>query len=471
MAEPLAQLLEDGVIDEVYTRLKTGKEAEIWLVRHAGEVVAAKVYKERKDRNFKNNAAYLEGRRVRNTRTQRAMDKGSRFGRASAEEAWKAKESEALHKLHAAGLRVPKPVMFYEGVLLMETVLDANGRPAPRLIEAAIPREKAAEWYADLRAQAIKMLTCDLIHGDLSPYNVLLAWNGPTIIDFPQVIGAAHNSQAERFFERDLEALRHFFAQHDPALAASAGDAREIWRAFVRRELTPDFVPTGKAPPPAQGHAHGRQEPRSEHRPDRRGPKPQPQPQPRAHGERPGGQRAQQPREHPDRRPPQGGSRQDGPRPQPHGERHGGPRPQPHQEHPDRRPPQGGSRQDGPKPQPHGERHGGPRPHGERQPRQGEGGGPPREQQQPPRHPRPEGQPRRDERRPERPPRSAPPGPQVTVVQRIPGVAPALPKREGAPGGERQGGGQRQGGQRQGGGQRHGQGPGQHHGGGPKKPH
>src|SRR5512140_1772179 len=283
MAEPLAQLLDDGVIDEVYTRLKTGKEAEIYLVRHAGEVVAAKVYKERNARNFKNNAAYMEGRRVRNSRTQRAMDKGSRFGQASAEHAWKAKESEALHKLHAAGLRVPKPVMFYEGVLLMEAILDSDGRPAPRLIEAVIPREKAAEWYADLRSQVVKMLACDLVHGDLSPYNVLLAWNGPTIIDFPQVIGAAHNSQAERFFLRDLETIQRFFAGHDPALAASAGDAREIWRAFVRRELSPDFVPTGKGGGPAapQERRHERPE-RPERRDDRRPERPHERREPHA---------------------------------------------------------------------------------------------------------------------------------------------------------------------------------------------
>ncbi|MGB8932616.1 MAG: RIO1 family regulatory kinase/ATPase, partial [Anaeromyxobacteraceae bacterium] len=271
MAEPLALLLDDGVIDEIYTRLKSGKEADIYLVRHAGEVVAAKVYKERNARNFKNNAAYKEGRRVRNTRTQRAMDKGSRFGQEASEEAWKAKESEALSRLHAAGVRVPKPVMFYEGVLLMETILDADGRPAPRLVEAAIPLEKAAEWYADVRSQAVKMLACDLVHGDLSPYNVLLAWNGPTVIDFPQVVGASHNSQAERFFERDLETIRRFFLQHDPGLSANAGDAGEIWRAFVRRELTPEFVPTGKHVEPARPRERQPGQPH-ERRPDRREP-------------------------------------------------------------------------------------------------------------------------------------------------------------------------------------------------------
>lgn len=395
MAEPLALLLDDGVIDEVYTRLKTGKEAEIYLVRHAGEVVAAKVYKERNQRNFKNNATYMEGRRVRNTRTQRAIDKGSRFGQASAEQAWKAKESEALHKLHAAGVRVPRPVMFYEGVLLMEAVLDSDGRPAPRLIEAAIPREKAAEWYADLRSQAVKMLCCDLVHGDLSPYNVLAAWNGPTIIDFPQVVGAAHNSQAERFFIRDLENIRRFFAQHDPALHAAAGDAREIWRAFVRRELTPDFVPTGRALP----HA-------------------------------PPGERRHE------------GRRGDGHGGRPHEHRHGEQRNEPRHER--RAPPSGGQPHGGGRPHPQGDRRGaGQPPHGrggEGQPHARQDGGDRREhaQREAGRQGRPHGRPQQrggPDRRGGDARGGGSPGPQVTVVQRLPGVAPSHPRRDGGHGG------------------------------------
>ena len=204
------------------------------------------MYKERHSRDFRNNAAYKEGRQVRDTRTQRAMTRGSRFGQAAAEEQWKTRESEALHTLHAAGVRVPLPVMFYEGVLLMEAVVDAEGRPAERLIDAAVPRERGAEFYADLCQQMVKMLTCDLIHGDLSPYNVLLAWNGPTVIDFPQVVGAAHNSRAEFFFQRDYQTIRRFFASLDPALHGRGDDGREIWRAYERRELTSDFVPTGR---------------------------------------------------------------------------------------------------------------------------------------------------------------------------------------------------------------------------------
>ena len=270
MIGPLDPLLADGVIDEVVGRLKSGKEADVWLVRHAGQVVAAKVYRDRHARSFKNDAAYREGRQVRNSRTQRAMDRGTRFGRAAAEDAWKTKEADALYQLHAAGLQVPRPVLFYEGVLLMELVLDAHGRPAPRLVDTQPGPEQAAHLYAVLRSQVVGMLACDLIHGDLSPYNVLLGANGPVVIDFPQVVGAAHNSQAQAFFLRDLRTLHQFLAALAPALRAAHGDGHEIWRAYVRRELTADFVPSGRGaepprPPavrprgdhPAGPHLHG----------------------------------------------------------------------------------------------------------------------------------------------------------------------------------------------------------------------
>jgi RIO kinase 1 len=246
----LQRLLDDGVVEEIVGRLKTGKEAEVWLVSHAGEIVAAKVYKDSAHRSFQNRAGYQEGRQVRNSRTRRAMEKGSKFGRAAEEDAWKSTEADALYKLHALGVRVPKPVMFYEGVLLMEAVIDPEGHPAPRLMDAPLPPEQALALYKDLRSQVIRMLAADLIHGDLSPYNVLLAWNGPTVIDFPQVVSAAGNSRAEMYFKRDLDNLRQFFGGLDRAVMQLSGDSHEIWRAYTRRELTPDFEPTGKPPPP-----------------------------------------------------------------------------------------------------------------------------------------------------------------------------------------------------------------------------
>ncbi|HZI16764.1 MAG TPA: RIO1 family regulatory kinase/ATPase [Myxococcus sp.] len=246
MNESLETLLADGIIEAVIGQLKTGKEAEVWLVQHAGEVVAAKLYKERHERNFRNNVGYREGREVRNSRTRRAMEKGSRFGQAATEDAWKSAESDSLYKLHAQGVRVPTPVLFYEGILLMELVLDAEGRPAPRLVEAppATP-EDAQALYLDLRSQVVNMLCADLIHGDLSPYNILMSWQGATIIDFPQTVAAARNNRAEFYFRRDLDNVRDFLAGIAPWLGGMAGDTGEIWNAYVRRELTPDFAPSG----------------------------------------------------------------------------------------------------------------------------------------------------------------------------------------------------------------------------------
>jgi RIO kinase 1 len=270
-------------------------------------------------------------------------------------------------------VRVPAPVLFYEGILLMKMVLDADGHPAPRLIEAHPTVEQAGALYADLRAQAVKMLCVDLIHGDLSPYNVLLGAAGPTLIDFPQVVSAAHNSTAESFFKRDIENLRKFLADFDPALHQRTGDAQEIWRAYVRRELAPDFVPSGKAQPEAKPHGHPpRHGQQQGARPQHGGGQKHP---PRPHGQqqhppRPHGQQQHAPRPH--------GQQQHAP--QPHGQQQHPPRPQGQPHHPPR--PQG---QQHHPPRPHGQQHHPPRPHG----RQVQGQRQPRPGQQPQHAPRP----------------------------------------------------------------------------------
>jgi RIO kinase 1 len=248
MPTGLENLLSEGVVSEVIARLKSGKEAEVYVVRYGAKVVAAKVYKDRAHRSFKNNADYKEGRSVRNTRSQRAMARGSKFGRAAAEDAWKTAEVDALYKLHAAGVRVPTPVMYLDGVLLMELVLDAEGEAAPRLIDVGLTPGQANAAYRDMLGQLVRILSCELIHGDLSPYNVLWGATGPTIIDFPQIISASHNSRSEAFFMRDAQNILGHFAAIDRSLLARRGDASQIWRAYVSRELTPDFMPSGRAP-------------------------------------------------------------------------------------------------------------------------------------------------------------------------------------------------------------------------------
>jgi RIO kinase 1 len=314
MSAPLEVLLADGVIDEVLGRLKSGKEADISLVVHRGEVVAAKIYKDRATRSFKNNAEYTEGRKTRNTRTQRAIDRGGAFGRDAAEQAWKAAEATVLGKLAAHGVRVPRPVMFYEGVLLMELVRGPDGEPARRLIDVALDPQAAGRVFADLRGQMITMLCCDLIHGDLSPYNILAGAAGPTIIDFPQALSAAHASRAQHFFQRDFDNVLRYCAAADPALAIRAADAGAIWRAYVGRYLTPDFVPPPPrpAPPPRHHPRHpGPGGPRDEAR--RPGPHPGgPRDEARRPGPHPGGPRRDEPRRP---GPAPGGPRRDEPRP------------------------------------------------------------------------------------------------------------------------------------------------------------
>ena len=251
MASSLESLLAEGVISEIYGRLKSGKEADVYAVCYGEDVVAAKVYKDRAQRSFKSNSTYREGRAVRNTRSQRAMDRGSKFGQEAAEDAWKASEATALYKLHSAGVRVPTPVLFLEGVLFMELVRGHDGEPARRLIDTELTPEQARAAYLDMLAQLVRILSCDLIHGDLSPYNVLWAAGGATIIDFPQIVSAAQNSNSESFFMRDARNILGHFAEIDRGLQARLNsDTREIWRAYVRRELSPDFLPSGRPPPP-----------------------------------------------------------------------------------------------------------------------------------------------------------------------------------------------------------------------------
>tara|TARA_R110002096_G_scaffold44524_9_gene119899 strand:+ start:58829 stop:59941 length:1113 start_codon:yes stop_codon:yes gene_type:complete len=245
---PLDLLIEDGIIDLMLTRLKSGKEADVFLVDRGSEVLVAKVYKNKAHRSFKNNAEYKEGRKVRNTRTQRAMNSRSKFGREASEDEWKNTEAATLNNLYSSGVRVPKPVMFYEGVLLMELVLGADGCPAPRLIEVAYEADKAKEHYLDLRGQMIRMLCGDLIHGDLSPYNILDAKEGPTIIDFPQIVSAAHTNRAAEFFLRDFNNVLDFLVKANASLQSNRGDGRKIWQAYASRRLTPGFVPSASSP-------------------------------------------------------------------------------------------------------------------------------------------------------------------------------------------------------------------------------
>jgi RIO kinase 1 len=240
----LQPLIDDGVIDEVVRSLKSGKEATVYLVRSGPHTRCAKVYRDMAQRSFQKRAQYQEGRGVRGSRQARAMGKSTSFGRREQESAWKNAEVDALYRLMAAGVRVPKPIGFFDGVLVMELVADADGNPAPRLGEVELPAETAREYHAALIRDVVRMLSLGLIHGDLSEFNVLVAPDGPVIIDLPQAVDAAGNNAARSMLERDVNNLRATLGRFAPELLATEF-AREMWSLFEQGELRPDSVLTG----------------------------------------------------------------------------------------------------------------------------------------------------------------------------------------------------------------------------------
>jgi RIO kinase 1 len=241
----LQPLVTEGLVDEVLRQLMSGKEATVYIVRCGEEIRCAKVYKDAKQRSFRKSTSYQEGRKTKNSRQARAMEKGSRYGRQMQEEAWQSAEVDALYRLAAAGVRVPQPYICHEGVLLMDLITDADGHPAPRLNDIELSSEQALEFHAGLLNQVVRMLCAGIIHGDLSEYNILVGSHGPVIIDLPQAVDAAGNSNAGAMLERDVANLASYFSRFAPQLADS-DYGKEIWRLYEAGNLTPDSELTGR---------------------------------------------------------------------------------------------------------------------------------------------------------------------------------------------------------------------------------
>lgn len=240
----LQPLVEDGLIDEVIRQLMSGKEATVFIVRCGTEIRCAKVYKEANKRSFRQAVDYTENRKTKNSRRARAMEKRTRYGRKAQEEAWQSAEVDALYRLAAAGVRVPAPYNFHEGVLLMELVTDANGDPAPRLDDVEFSAGQAQSYHQALMTEVVRMLCAGVVHADLSEFNVLVGSTGPVIIDLPQAVDAAGNNHAKSMLERDVLNLTNFFGRYAPELLATAY-GKEIWSLYESGVLTPDAKLTG----------------------------------------------------------------------------------------------------------------------------------------------------------------------------------------------------------------------------------
>ena len=241
----LRPLIEDGLVDVVHRQLKSGKEADVFVVESGGEVRCAKVYKDASLRSFRQAVDYTENRRTKNTRQARAMAKGTRYGRESREAAWQSAEVDALRMLAAAGVRVPVPYQFLEGVLLMELVVDADGHAAPRLADCTFTPDEARIHHAALLREVVRMLLAGVIHGDLSEFNVLMAADGPVIIDLPQAVDAAGNNHARAMLDRDVTNLANTFGRFAPDLIGTLY-GKEIWSLYERGVLSDDTPLTGR---------------------------------------------------------------------------------------------------------------------------------------------------------------------------------------------------------------------------------
>lgn len=241
----LEPLLEDGLIDGVVRQLMSGKEAMVFVVLCGDDIRCAKVYKEANKRSFRQAVDYTENRKTKNSRQARAMAKGSKYGREMQEAAWQSAEVDALYRLAAAGVRVPTPYNFHEGVLLMELVADAEGNAAPRLNDVSLSEEEALAHHRTLIGEVVRMLCAGVVHGDLSEFNILIDADGPVIIDLPQAVDAAGNNHAQAMLARDVHNLRGYFGQFAPALLATQY-AEEIWALYEHGNLHPETELTGR---------------------------------------------------------------------------------------------------------------------------------------------------------------------------------------------------------------------------------
>jgi len=214
--ESLISLLDSGMITQVRFMVKSGKEATVYCCDAApylgGGLAAAKLYRPREQRGFKNDAVYRQGRYITDSHLRRSVASKGRKGREFLFNSWITHEASAISRLYEVGVRVPRLIATSENALLMEFVGDENGA-APRLCEVAFEPGDAAYHLRDLLRMIETMLRAGFIHGDLSPFNVLY-WNGQaTIIDLPQTADPWTNPDALDLLIRDVTNICDYFSE------------------------------------------------------------------------------------------------------------------------------------------------------------------------------------------------------------------------------------------------------------------
>lgn len=218
-------------IDSVEYRINDGKEATVYLCRRGGDLLAAKVYRARRFRGFANNSEYMDSGRIRDRRLAKAVRQGSRVGRRASQRLWVDREWEALEMLCAAGTSVPRPLEHAPAAVLMEFIGDEAGA-APMLAQVRLgPDEAQRAWGHVLRDLEV-MLSCGLVHGDLSPYNLLYHEGRPRMIDLPQAVALDEAVDCWALFCRDVENVSSYFSREgldvDPL-----SEAIRLWARYV----------------------------------------------------------------------------------------------------------------------------------------------------------------------------------------------------------------------------------------------
>ena len=232
---------EHAAVDTELGILKTGKEADVFLIRRSVPgmdrscLLAAKRYRSADHRMFHRDVGYLEGRRNRDTRENRAVATRTAFGRQAIAGQWAGAEFTALARLSAAGVPVPYPAQILGTELLLEFIGSADGTAAPRLAETRPDPVELAGLWEQMVESLVALARDGLAHGDLSAYNVLVHDGRLVMIDLPQVVDVIANPRGDRFLTRDAENIARWFGQH--GLAGVSPEPADLAALLLREAM------------------------------------------------------------------------------------------------------------------------------------------------------------------------------------------------------------------------------------------